>query len=82
MKRFVESIVTAMTGRRPGRPIAFSELVQAYEAGRIGELRELLASMDGFDGAQQTARLLETVASRHGLTAMWALINQMHAWHR
>lgn len=59
----------------------FKHLVQAAEENRLGVVRDHFVACDGFEAAQDMARLIDSLANRNA-AVLWNVLQQVHKWQR
>lgn len=80
-----EDVLTALrqlyAARPQGLKLEFKALVQAAQENQLGRLREHFIACDGFEAAQDMARLVDTLASVD-TPRLWHVLQAVHRWQR
>jgi hypothetical protein len=59
----------------------FPKLVRAAEANEMGKLRDHFTACDGFEAAQDMARMIDSLANRNAIV-LWSVLQNIHKWQR
>lgn len=61
--------------------LTHQQLLQAAERDELGRVREHFQACDGFEAAQDMARLVDALANGNAIV-LWNMLRQIHKWQR